>query len=296
MFRGGVAHPLRGTRTRKKKKGKKQNFKQIDGTHRSRILFLRGRVDELILCSVSLIAALEMLRSQDPLIELHDVVLSLLAQNSSASCLRAIALRAREFTQAYSASLYLLDSVGETLECAVFLGEGSPDFTPQKMSLGEGLAGRSALAGKVLYGEEIIHDEKKSFSQIAVPLMVTNQSFGVLVLLSKIDSRFEDGAEEYLQTLAKYGSQVFASLQKLETLSKEKNSAPRFEINDYLKTRIMHAASGTIFSSVMRDLEREVLLIVLKQNHFNKSKSAEALGLNRVTLDKKIQQYGLYEV
>lgn len=245
---------------------------------------------------MSLFNALEMLRSQDPLIELHDVVLSLLAQNSSASCLRAIAMRAREFTQAVSVSLFLLDCVGETLERAVFLGEEGADSTPQKLRLGEGVAGRSALVGKVLHGEEAINGGKASYSQIAVPLMVTNQSFGVLVLLSKINSPFEDGTEEYLETLAKYGSQVFTSLQKLETLSEEQESTPHFEIGDYLKDRIMHAAPGTIFSSVMRDLEREVLLIVLRQNHFNKTKSAEALGLNRVTLDKKIQQYGLYEV
>jgi DNA-binding protein Fis len=67
-------------------------------------------------------------------------------------------------------------------------------------------------------------------------------------------------------------------------------------LRSYLKDEIARTPSGEIFEGVIGGVEKELLRILLNQNQFNKRKTAEALGLNRVTLDKKIQQYGLFEI
>jgi Nif-specific regulatory protein len=69
-----------------------------------------------------------------------------------------------------------------------------------------------------------------------------------------------------------------------------------FELRGYLKEEIAKTPAGEVFESVVGNIEKEVIRILLNQNQFNKRKTAEALGLNRVTLDKKIQQYGLFEI
>ena len=73
-------------------------------------------------------------------------------------------------------------------------------------------------------------------------------------------------------------------------------TAQAFDLRSYLKDEIARTPSGEIFEGVIGGVEKELLRILLNQNQFNKRKTAEALGLNRVTLDKKIQQYGLFEI
>lgn len=71
---------------------------------------------------------------------------------------------------------------------------------------------------------------------------------------------------------------------------------PAFDLRSYLKDEIARTPAGEIFESVAGSVEKELIRILLNQNQFNKRKTADALGLNRVTLDKKIQQYGLFEI
>lgn len=72
--------------------------------------------------------------------------------------------------------------------------------------------------------------------------------------------------------------------------------ASGFDLRSFLKEEIAKTPSGEILEAVVGGVEKELLRIVLNQNQFNKRKTADALGVNRVTLDKKIQQYGLFEI
>jgi len=69
-----------------------------------------------------------------------------------------------------------------------------------------------------------------------------------------------------------------------------------FDLRNFLKDEIARTPTGSIFDGVIGSVEKELIRILLNQNQFNKRKTAEALGLNRVTLDKKIQQHGLFEI
>jgi len=80
------------------------------------------------------------------------------------------------------------------------------------------------------------------------------------------------------------------------TASVGNETAAGFDLRSYLKEQAALSADGKIFETVVNAVEKELIRILLNQNQFNKKKTSEALGVNRVTLDKKIQQFGLFEI
>src|SRR5439155_25416976 len=57
--------------------------------------------------------------------------------------------------------------------------------------------------------------------------------------------------------------------------------------NDHLRR-----ASGSLIQN-RSDYERRLIEQALEDSHFNRSSAARSLGISRVTLHKKIKQYGL---
>ncbi len=80
------------------------------------------------------------------------------------------------------------------------------------------------------------------------------------------------------------------------TASVGNETAAGFDLRSYLKEQAALSADGKIFETVVNAVEKELIRILLNHNQFNKKKTSEALGVNRVTLDKKIQQFGLFEI
>ncbi len=54
-----------------------------------------------------------------------------------------------------------------------------------------------------------------------------------------------------------------------------------------------HAPSGDLYQMVISEVERPLLAAVMQHARGNQSLAAEILGINRGTLRKKLQQYGL---
>lgn len=48
-----------------------------------------------------------------------------------------------------------------------------------------------------------------------------------------------------------------------------------------------------LYQTILQEVEKPLLEVVLEQTQGNQSKTAQILGLNRGTLRKKMQQYGL---
>lgn len=48
-----------------------------------------------------------------------------------------------------------------------------------------------------------------------------------------------------------------------------------------------------LYQTILHEVEKPLLEVVLEQTQGNQSKTAQILGLNRGTLRKKMQQYGL---
>ncbi len=68
-----------------------------------------------------------------------------------------------------------------------------------------------------------------------------------------------------------------------------------FNLESFIRGILRSAPSGEYREAVISRVERELLLIVLQKNLFNKSKTAKQLGINRLTLDRKIEEYGIIE-
>ena len=69
-------------------------------------------------------------------------------------------------------------------------------------------------------------------------------------------------------------------------------SAVKTAMDTYFSHLDGHEATG-LYTMVMEEVERPLLESVLDYYSGNQSKAAEALGLNRGTLRKKLKQYGL---
>lgn len=52
---------------------------------------------------------------------------------------------------------------------------------------------------------------------------------------------------------------------------------------------------GGLYDFVLGEVERPLLEVVMKRTRGNISKAAQYLGLNRATLRKKLERYGLHE-
>ena len=50
---------------------------------------------------------------------------------------------------------------------------------------------------------------------------------------------------------------------------------------------------ASVYEMVLRAVERPMLEVVMKQAHGNQLRASEMLGINRNTLRKKLQHYGL---
>lgn len=51
--------------------------------------------------------------------------------------------------------------------------------------------------------------------------------------------------------------------------------------------------SGTTFTDAVESFERHVLLKALERNHWKKGSTADELGLNMRTMQRKLKKYGL---
>jgi len=103
----------------------------------------------------------------------------------------------------------------------------------------------------------------------------------VIVLSSdmKITSDILIDAAPYLRGLGKHKEDPFDAL-----ITKELNTL----INDKKES-----ATGDIYDLVIRKVEKPLIEGILKFSKGNKKKAAEILGINRNTLSKKIEEYGI---
>ncbi|MDH5719584.1 MAG: sigma 54-interacting transcriptional regulator [Spirochaetia bacterium] len=78
--------------------------------------------------------------------------------------------------------------------------------------------------------------------------------------------------------------------QDTQERSKEKEQiSSEFNINDWIKKELSAAKAGNYHNRIIFSIEKNLIKILLKRTMYNKSKTARLLGINRLTLDKKIK-------
>ena len=68
-----------------------------------------------------------------------------------------------------------------------------------------------------------------------------------------------------------------------------------FDLTSWVKSQIADQSSKKLRNNIINLVDKELILILLRRNLFNKSKTAKLLGINRLTLDKKISELDLIE-
>ena len=59
-------------------------------------------------------------------------------------------------------------------------------------------------------------------------------------------------------------------------------------LKGYMARQKNPAALSTVYKTVMKEVEKPLITILLKENNGNQSKTAKMLGMNRNTLKKKL--------
>ncbi len=72
------------------------------------------------------------------------------------------------------------------------------------------------------------------------------------------------------------------------------NGSVRRAVEAYLADLGDHEPSG-LYNLLLAEVERPLLEIIMAHTRGNQTKAAQALGINRGTLRKKLKQYGLDE-
>lgn len=67
-----------------------------------------------------------------------------------------------------------------------------------------------------------------------------------------------------------------------------------FAAKDYIRQQIGSGKEGEYLHAVLAPLEKDLILYLLEKNLYNKSKTARQLGINRLTLEKKIKEHDLF--
>ena len=68
-----------------------------------------------------------------------------------------------------------------------------------------------------------------------------------------------------------------------------------FDLTSWVKSQIADQSPEKLRNNIINLVDKELIIILLRRNLFNKSKTAKLLGINRLTLDKKINELGLIE-
>jgi Nif-specific regulatory protein len=160
----------------------------------------------------------------DPLLNLHEITLSLLSENDPDILLNTILDQAIEFTSADSGSIALLDDTRKFLEIKVFRGLAKDVPEKVKLKLGEGVTGRCILTGKIRNVGDTKEDpyyvsvRSDIQSELAIPLKAGPKSFGVISVDSSRLNAFNRDHEEYLSLLANYAAQIYTHQETIRHL------------------------------------------------------------------------------
>lgn len=88
----------------------------------------------------------------------------------------------------------------------------------------------------------------------------------------------------------------FASPSKPEAKHMQEDEKKSLSLTEWVKQGIQDGSSGQLRSEIINEVDKELIRILLNKNRYNKSKTASQLGINRLTLDKKISELGIMDV
>lgn len=197
----------------------------------------------------------------DPLVNLHDITLNLLSEDSPDELLSAILEQAIRATSAESGSIALLDEEKKYLDIKVHESL-SNEAELLRLKVGEGVTGRCILTGKTRNIGNVKEDPSyvelrdDILSELASPLKIGRKTFGVLSVDSIRENAFNSDHESLIETLAEYAALIFSRIQSNQSLAhRTKMQDVLLKINGNL---ILLKDLEQLFRATMKELLKEI--------------------------------------
>ncbi len=185
-----------------------------------------------------------------------------------------------EITNSDSGSIMLIDSKREYLQMRAYRGL-SPTNQGLCLKIGEGITGWVAKHGK----PRIIHDTRKQadyikvktglLSELAVPMIIQDQTIGVLSVDSKRKHAFVHEQQEFLSIMANLSARIFINLKDNQLL----------KIRDRFYRMMIEISRITSSSLHVKDVFREMMKAAEKAFRLHRStlllynQAEDALGI-----------------
>ena len=172
-----------------------------------------------------------------------------------------------EMLDVEAGSLLLTDAATGDLVFQIALGEKADEVKPFRVPKGQGIAGEVALTGQPLViadmGQDERHfkalDEKTQFisrNTLCVPLILHDQTIGVLQVLNKKEGDFTQNDIDLLSSIASYAAIAIENARLYESLEAEHSRTIEAE-QEARKTlaRDLHDGPTQLVAAVMMNLD-----------------------------------------
>jgi signal transduction histidine kinase len=206
-------------------------------------------------------------RKADEMVFLNDVARSLSATLNLETVLTKIMEQVDDMLDVEAGSLLLTDVDSGDLVFQIALGDKGREVKPFRVPQGQGIAGRVALTGEPLViadaGLDERHfkalDEKTQFrtrNMLCVPLILRNQSIGVLQVLNKKEGEFTQNDTDLLSSIASYAAIAIENARLYESLEAEHNRTIEAE-QEARKTlaRDLHDGPTQLVAAILMNLD-----------------------------------------
>ncbi|PJZ71121.1 transcriptional regulator [Leptospira perolatii] len=195
-----------------------------------------------------------------------------------------------------SGSLMLVSRQDEVLDIVTFRGMNPSIRTKVKLKVGEGITGIVAASGEGMIVNDVTQNphyisiKDEILSELAVPMIVEDETIGVISLDSSRKGAFTEEHLELVSTLANMAAQIFKNLQIFRQLE-QKNKIQQVLI-DISRTVTSTLNLREIFGDIMDRLDKSLNLergsIVLFDSEKGILKLEAASGLTAEEMEKGI--------
>jgi diguanylate cyclase (GGDEF)-like protein/PAS domain S-box-containing protein len=222
---------------------------------------------------------------------LYQTALEINAQMDVARLFPTVVARAVELVGARNGGLYLVQEAGLSIELVVSHNYGR-DFAGTILKMGEGLSGKAAQTGKVIFVEDYQHWDGRSpqyegvpFQRaLAVPLKVGGRVIGVITVTD--ERRAGPFSEEEIRLVSLFADQTAVAIEKARLFETTRRSARQIGlVNRITKTALDAAQSEAVYQALADQMagliDADGCYLTLWDEHTQRTLPAAASGKMR---------------
>lgn len=206
-------------------------------------------------------------RKAEEMAFINDVARTLSASLNLDKVLTNVMEQVEEMLEVEAGSLLLVDPATGDLVFQIALGDKATEIKPFRVPKGQGIAGQVAQSGKPVVVDDVgldrrhfkVLDEKTQFRTrniLCVPLILHEQTIGVLQVLNKKEGNFTQNDVDLLNSIASYAAiaienaRLYQSLEAEHTRTIEAEQEARKEL-----ARDLHDGPTQLVAAILMNLD-----------------------------------------